>query len=221
MKKLLKKLLVGEGRAGRKIPFGLYKGITLSIDPAVESNFYLGLYERETVPWLRGAGRKARSLVDAGAGCGELSAWGLSQRNIEKVMAFDSSPDRWPIFDENMRLNGFDRDDRLTAVHGMFLGPDDASDADRIIGSLPEPILLKIDVDGGEQAILENMRHLLSRKRCLFLIETHSRELDEACYRILEEARYRVSRIRPAWWRCILPEQRPSEFNQWLVAERD
>lgn len=221
MKKLLKRLLIGGGRAGRRIPFGLYKGITLFIDPAEESSFYIGLYERETVPWLRAAGRKARSLVDVGAGCGELSAWGLSHRTIANVLAFDSSPDRWPIFDENMRLNGFDRDPRLTAVHGMFLGPDDAADADRIVGGLPEPVLLKIDVDGGEQAILESMRHLLGRKRFLFLVETHSRSLDEACYRILDEANYRVRRIRPAWWRCLLPERRPLEFNQWLVAERD
>ena len=124
------------------------------------------------------------------------------------------------MFHENMRLNGFTSDDRLTSVEGMFLGPDEADDAERILGDLPEPILFKIDVDGGEQAILENMRPVLLRKQCLLLVETHSRSLDAACFRLLTEAGYRVGRIPPAWWRRILPEQRPCDFNQWLSAER-
>lgn len=219
LKRMIKACLLGSGRRARKIPFGLYKGLSLSIDPAVESLFYLGIYECETNPWLREAGRRAASVVDAGAGCGELSMWALRQTNVRTVLAYDSSPARWPIFRENLRLNGFGDDSRLTAVQGMFLGPD-AGPAWQTLGDLPEPVLLKIDVDGGEEAILRNMHDVMRRKACLFLIETHSKELDAACRMLLEEAGYRVSAIDPAWWRCFIPEQRPAEFNRWLVAER-
>lgn len=219
LKKLLKKSLLGTGRRGRRIPFGLYKGLTLSIDPAAESLFYLGLYERETYAWLRRAIARAATVIDAGAGCGELSMWAMRHPQIERVLAYDSSPARWPIFEENRRLNGFEGDARLVGIQGMFLGPE-SEPAWQLLGQLPEPILLKIDVDGGEVAILQALHDVLRRKQCLFLIETHSKELDRGCRSLLEQAEYRVSEVNPAWWRCLVPEQRPADFNRWLVAER-
>lgn len=220
VKNFLKRLILGKGRAGRRIPVGLYKGLTLSIDPATESNFYFGLYERETAPLLRKAGRVARSLIDVGAGCGELTVWGLSHPNIERVLAYDSSPERWPIFFENLRLNGVSGDDRLQAEQAMFLGRNKTDVAEEVLGELPEPILFRIDVDGGEQEIIESMLSVLRRKRSLLLIETHSRELDQGCFTLLSNLGYNVTRIAPAWWRKIIPEQRPLGFNRWLWAER-
>jgi precorrin-6B methylase 2 len=219
LKSLIKRCLLGTGRRGRTIPFGLYKGLRLSIDPAVESLFYLGLYERETNTWLQNAIQRAATVVDAGAGCGELSMWALRHPNVKQVLAYDSSSTRWPIFEENARLNGFKGDSRLKGIHGMFLGPD-SEPAMHVLGSVPEPILMKIDVDGGEEAILEALHDVLRSKKCLFLIETHSRQLDDACRALLDHAGYRVSVINPAWWRCFVPEQRPADFNRWLVAER-
>ena len=219
LKKFVKACVLGTGRRARKIPLGLYKGLTLSIDPAVETLFYLGLYERETNAWLQSAIRRAASVIDAGAGCGELSMWALRYPNVQRVLAYDSSPARWPIFKENLRLNSFQGDARLTSVQGMFVGPDSEPAWDTL-GTLPEPILLKIDVDGGEEAILRGLHDVMRKKACMFLIETHSRQLDDHCRSLLEKAGYRVSVVSPAWWRCFVPEQRPAEFNRWLVAER-
>lgn len=219
MKQILKHLFLGKERKGRRIPFGLYQGLTLSIDPRTDMSFYLGFYERETMPWLRAAGRTARSLIDVGAGCGELSIWGLAHTTMERVVAYDSSPERWHLFHENVRLNGFDHDPRLVTVEEKFLGGEHREVADEVFGDLPEPILLKVDVDGGEQSILEKMQNSLLHKRFLVLIETHSKELDEVCFQILTEAQYSAVRITPAWWRIILPEYRPLPFNQWIVAE--
>lgn len=84
---------------------------------------------------------------------------------------------------------------------------------------LPEPILFKIDVDGGEEAILSTLATIVRRKRCLFLVETHSRELDATCGTILSDAGYSVNQIPQAWWRRFYRENRPLEFNQWLTAE--
>lgn len=219
LKNLIKTWILGTGRKSRVIPFGLYKGLTLSIDPAVETLFYLGLYERETYAWLRHAIRKASTLIDAGAGYGELSMWALRYPHVQRVLAYDPSPARWPIFEENRKLNGFEGDARLTGIQGMFLGPGSES-AGHLLEALPEPILMKIDVDGGEVAILEGLHDFLRRKQCLFLIETHSRQLDADCQSLLKQANYRVDVVSPAWWRCFVPEQRPADFNRWLVAER-
>lgn len=220
MKRIIKKLLIGEGRKACRVPFGLFRGLTLSLDPAVETNIYFGLYERETYSWLRRAGREARSLVDAGAGAGELTIWGLAHDNIRRVLAYDPAPHRWDFLRENLRLNRQESDPRLTLVEDFFLGGTRVEEDLRILEELPEPILFKVDVDGGEEAILNLLMPTLRKKRCLLLIETHSQPLDEACGRLLEEAGYEVRRIPQAWWRCFYQENRPIDWNQWIVGRK-
>lgn len=219
MKSFLKHALLGRGRRGRCIPFGLYRGLMLSIDPASEMGLWLGLYEAETTSWLRAAGRKVRSLVDVGAGYGEMTVWGLRQPEMEKVLAYDSKPERWPVFRENLAHNNLTGDGRLSTVEGWFLGGDDDEHSLASLQALPEPVLLKIDVDGGEEAILRKLRHLLPAKKMQVLIETHSAELDRTCRQLLAEAGYDAKSITPAWWRRVVRERRPIGFNQWLVAE--
>ena len=151
MKTLLKKMLLGTGTRGRRVPFGLYKGLVLSINPAVDASFYFGLYEAETAPWLRRAILQCKSLVDVGTGCGELAVWGLSFPHVSRVLAYDSGSERWASFYENVRLNDFQGDPRLTAVQGPFLGSGRTGDAEKLLAVLPEPILFKIDIDAGRK----------------------------------------------------------------------
>lgn len=220
MKRILKTLLFGSGRTERHIPFGLYAGLTLSIDSSSEINLWLGTYEAETTPYLRRAGKQARTLIDVGSGNGELTIWGLKQPFMEHVLAYDPKPERWPVFRENLALNNLANDRRLMACEDCFLGDDDSESVVQLFENLPEPILIKIDVDGGEEVILRRMKQVLKNKRLMFLIETHSQELDHACYDLLESAGYAVKRIKPAWWRMLNPERRPLEFNQWLAANQ-
>ena len=37
----------------------------------------------------------------------------------------------------------------------------------------------------------------------------------------LERNGFRVRIVPNAWWRVVLPEQRPVELNRWLVAYRN
>lgn len=203
------------------IPFGLYAGLKLSVDPSCETGLLLGTYEAETSAWLRQAGRQARSMLDVGAGYGELTAWALRQPGMERVLAYDPKPERWPVFEENMALNGFAADARLQAVAGWFLGPEDEDETLRLLAGLPGPILLKLDVDGGEEVILRKLQPLLSSASFLVLVETHSPDLDDACRDLLGRAGYATEVVSPAWWRRVLPEQRPLTFNRWITATRE
>jgi len=221
VKKRIKHLILGEGRKPRRIPLGLYRGLTLSIDAGQESLFYFGLYEAETNPWLRRLTQNAKTFIDVGAGCGELTAWALRIRGMERVLSYDVSPSRWPIFYDNMRLNGLDTDPRLTKVQDFFPSGDQVSAVGALFERLPEPIFMKIDVDGGEEAILSCMSDVLKRKKLSLLVETHSKQLDDACFKILQSAGYNCRRIQFAWWRRIFPERRPEAFNQWIAAWRD
>jgi hypothetical protein len=219
MKQAIKRLLFGTCRRPLRIPFGLYKGLTLSIDPRGELGYFFGTYEMETHSWLRAAGKAARSFVDIGAGSGELVVWALSQPAMKRAMAYDSSPARWNLLRENLLLNGFQNDPRLNAECAEFLSPANAVKDSAAFQSLPEPILFKMDIDGGEEHVLRAMRNLLGAKQMFVLIETHSFDLDTACSLLLEEAGYRVQRIAQANYRCVLPERRPLAFNQWVTAD--
>jgi precorrin-6B methylase 2 len=217
MKSTLKKIIFGNGRRPFLVRCGLFRGLRLSIDPACETTLLLGLYEAETSALLRRAGRTMKSLIDVGAGYGELTAWALSQPNTERVMAFDPKPERWSVFRENMALNGFLDDTRLVPVADFF--PGNVASEEMLL-SLPEPVVMKLDVDGAEMVVLEAIGGVLRRRRFALLVETHSEELDSRCRKFLEDLGYKVTVISQAWWRKWIPEQRPIGFNRWLWAER-
>jgi len=217
MKSTLKKLLLGSGRRPCRIWTGLFGGLRLSIDPATETTLLLGLYEAETTPFLKRAGRRMRSMIDIGAGYGEMTAWALKQPHTLRVLAFEPGAARWPIFRTNMELNGFADDARLLPVADLFSGNADQA---AMLLSLPEPVLMKLDVDGAEMEVLKSVGSVLRQRNFFLLVETHSVELDCDSRSFLESHGYRVTEISQAWWRTILPERRPTGFNRWLWAER-
>lgn len=216
MRSVLKRWLLGKGRRIRKIPFGLFQGLNLSVDPGSETSLWLGLYEAEVTPWLRKAGRQARSVVDVGAGHGELSVWALRQPRVEKVLAYEPDESRWPILAENLQANGLSRDARLQMVKD-FLTP---SRARQDLQSLPEPVLLKLDVEGAEKEILEILQDLLREKSFLIMVEVHSAAIRQETEARVRACGYRVTSIPRGWWRRLLPERRILDFNQWFVAEK-
>jgi precorrin-6B methylase 2 len=218
VKRLLKKVLFGSVRKPMRIPLGLYKGLTLNLDPNGDLAYFFGTYEVETHAWLRSAVAVARSFVDIGAGNGEMVVWALSHANIEQVLSYDAAPERFELLKGNLALNGFATDSRLRAVCGEFAGETSRPADIRNVMALPEPILLKMDIDGGEQHVLDELAEVLRRKQILVLIETHSRELDSACLAQLRAAGYQARQIAHSKWRLFLPEHRPLEFNQWIVA---
>jgi len=216
LRSVLKRWLLGKGRRIRKIPFGLFQGLNLSVDPGSETSLWLGLYEAEVTPWLHKAGRQARSVVDVGAGHGELTVWALRQPRVEKVLAYEPDESRWPILSENLQANGFSKDARLQVVKD-FLTP---SRARQDLQSLPEPVLLKLDVEGAEREILEILQDLLREKSFLIMVEVHSAAIRQETEAQVRACGYRVTSIPRGWWRRLLPERRILDFNQWFVAEK-
>ena|SRR2546428_2661464 len=87
-----------------------------------------------------------------------------------------------------------------------------------LIRDLPRPILLKVDIDGGEANLLESAEGCKYLQDLRWVIETHSKELEGQCIHWLRFHGYDTRIIRNAFWRCILPEQRPLAHNRWLVA---
>ena len=89
---------------------------------------------------------------------------------------------------------------------------------DSLAERIEQPCLVKVDIDGGEVSLLEGARNLLRSPETRWIIEVHSKALQEKCLELLQTANYRTLVVRNAWWRNFLPELRPGELNHWIIA---
>jgi hypothetical protein len=217
VKSLLKSLLPA-GLHPRRILSGLCRGLVLELDLSRDAQMWLGAYEREIHPALRRLAAAAAAFVDIGAGAGELSLWFATCHPGRPVHAYEPDPDQRSLQQRNLK-NNFTAPPPHVHIHDGFI---DASPGGRplddITARLPTPTLVKIDTEGAEARILQSGPRLLQNRAARFLIETHSRELEESCLRLLHSAGYQTSIIPQAPWRRWLPELRPLEHNRWLAA---
>jgi hypothetical protein len=100
-------------------------------------------------------------------------------------------------------------------VEGFVDDGERSLDALSVSVGLPRPGLLKIDVDGGEGAVLRGAARLLAEARPEVIVETHSPGLERECGDLLLAAGYRVVVVPQ---RRRLRQNRPAAHNRWLVA---
>jgi hypothetical protein len=88
---------------------------------------------------------------------------------------------------------------------------------DRLVleGELPPPALLKVDVDGGEVAVLRGARQLLATHHPHVIVETHTAGLEHDCGDLLLGCGYRPVVVPQ---RRRFRQNRPAAHNRWLVA---
>ena len=194
----------------------------MNLDLATSAQLYTGLFEREISPHLRRLSRGIATAIDVGAAFGEYTLFFLAKTQAVKVLAFEPEQALWPKLYANLALNGLDEDPRLELFR-LFLTnrTDHCSCAlDSFVNLIHQPCLIKIDVDGGELDVLAGAAQLVQWPRVRWLIETHSPQLERECISYLQRAGYETQVVHNAWWRAIVPEQRPVEQNRWLFATR-
>lgn len=221
--RLAKSLAFGTTERPFRVRSGAFRGFEMTLDPNHQTQYILGLHEREVHRWLAPLAAGARTAVDVGAASGEYALYFLRSTTVETVLTFDPDDVSRRQFDANLTLNGLADDPRLVAS-AKFVRSFEAADAvtlDGLAARHPLPFAVKIDVDGGEVDILRGAAELLKTGQARWLIETHSAELERDCQAILTAAGYRVTIVRNAWWRAFVPEQRPIPHNRWLVAFPD
>lgn len=185
-----------------------------------QTQLYLGLWEHETYRFLRAAVDRADWLMDVGAGSGELVLAFLRRRPAGRAWALEPNGAGRAAIARNLALNQ-DIDRSRLVVLPEFAG---AVSRERFIrlddltATAQCPGLIKIDVDGAELDVLAGASRLLARADVDVLVETHGIELERACVDLLERSGRRCQIIPNAWWRCVVPEQRPSAHNRWLAA---
>jgi hypothetical protein len=219
----LKNLVFPPERNPRNIVAGPFKGITMGLSLRNETQVYLGLFEKETHPWLMRLSRSLKTAVDIGAANGEYTLFFLMKTEAKTVYAFEPDTSCLPILQENLSLNGIAQTPRLK-ICTKFVGESESGGKirlDALADSINSPCLIKMDVDGAEERILKGAMVLNGLPGIRWLIETHSKENEIGCLEILSGAGFQTRIIRNAWWRSFVPELRPIPHNRWLAAWKE
>ncbi|MGD0840151.1 MAG: FkbM family methyltransferase [Candidatus Acidiferrales bacterium] len=223
LKSKLKSWLLPSGRSPRRIRFGLLGGLTMQMDLAHHSQRWLGLQERELCEWVRRFARDINTAVDVGANDGMYTLYFLARTSARKVYSFEPSTDCIRELEQNLALNDLAANERLK-IDARMVGASIAQDwttLDSLAASIVPPCLIKVDIDGGERDLLSGASRCLALPGMRWIIEVHSKALEQDCLRALTEVGYHVEIVPNAWWRNVIPELRPGELNHWLVAYRD
>jgi hypothetical protein len=216
----LKRSLFPSGLAPRMIRSGLLAGLTVELDFAHHTQRWLGLQERELYGWFRRLSGGIRTALDVGASDGMYTLYFLAKTPAERVFAFEPSVDCVRQLNSNLALNGLDENPRLEIVPKSVGAAANGQQAtlDSFAERINQPCLVKVDIDGGEVSLLEGAQTLLHSSETRWIIEVHSNALQAKCLEILQAANYSTLVVRNAWWRHFLPELRPGELNQWIIA---
>ncbi len=209
-------------RAPCTILSGTFRGITMSLSMRTQLALYLGLYEREIFRWARRLSRDIATAIDVGVAEGQYALFFLRRTSAATVWAFEPDLNVLPLLQENLRLNGLSQTARLELKH-VFVGDSDGDREirlDTIADSVQSPCLIKVDCEGAETMVLHGAQRLNDLPDIRWLIETHSKALEDDCLRILTQSGLQTRIIANAWWRTILPDYRPLEQNRWLAAWR-
>jgi len=223
VKSYLKGLVFPQGKTSRIIRGGMLAGLRMEVDFAHHTQLWLGLQERELAGWFRRFSRGICTALDVGANEGIYTLYFLARTPARKVLAFEPLPENLLHLKNNLALNQLDSDQRLEIVP-KFVGSsrgDECIALDAFSDAIICPSLIKVDIDGGEMELLQGARKILSMSGVRWIVEVHSKHLEEQCLEILQKAKYRTVVVPNAWWRYFLPELRHVELNHWLVAARD
>ncbi|HAN45491.1 MAG TPA: hypothetical protein DCQ32_02955 [Cyanobacteria bacterium UBA8156] len=216
----LKNRLVAKGMFPYRVPLGLYQSLHLYLDLSTQSQVYAGLWERETYPWLRQAARRAQWVVDVGAGKGELCLFFAQHSTAHRIVAVEPQASETGWIEANCQLNPPAWRQRIEIQQkciGRSTDPGYVA-LDDLGLALTESGFIKVDVDGFEMEVLQSGEHLLREGKVDLLVETHSPQLEKDCVAWLTARGYECQIVDNAWWRFLIPEQRPLELNRWLWA---
>jgi precorrin-6B methylase 2 len=219
MKNSVKNLLFGRSNI-QKIKAGIGKGVFMKIDVSNKAQRILGLDEYEIQKVFKSYSQIAKYFFDIGASDGYYSLLFRKLNPNGSIYMFEAQERFRKEIESNFSLNSFPINYQHFAKYASDKIDNNNVTIDSIFQKRGESLLFKIDVDGGEEVVLKGMEQTMINNKCLFVIETHSKELEESCINFLNKNGYSCKVINHAWFRFFLPEERVIEHNRWLVAEK-
>jgi predicted RNA methylase len=218
-----KDLLVADETRYRRVLFGVCKGNYLPMNLRYRMRTLLGLYEPEIAGYVRAYARPGVVCYDAGAADGYYSLAFAKLVAPAPVYAFEADAGLCRVLSQTLEENRHLRS--KVEVRNVFLGANVDRSANQVSldhlvfqeGLLP-PRLIKMDIEGGEYAVLSGASRVLNECRPNLILEVHSPQLETDCQKLLKSAGYDVRIIKNS---RLAGEGkfRPLELNRWLCAE--
>jgi FkbM family methyltransferase len=193
--------------------------------------YWLGSYEMGTVARFAGAVPPGGTVFDLGANVGYytlLSAVKTGPRG--RVFAFEPLPRNLDYLRRHLALNRIANSTVVAAAvsdqGGTVRFAEDASTSRGRIGAggfevpavsldewaekegIPDPALMKIDIEGAEFQAIQGARRMLARTRPAIFLSTHSGKVHRECLSLLESLGYR----------CEALDGRPLERSREILA---
>jgi FkbM family methyltransferase len=186
---------------------------------ATRINFFLGTYEPEQTEAFVRAVKPGAVVYDVGAHYGyySLLASHLAGGN-GRVIALEPSPRNLRVLRKHVELNratnitvletalsdhqGEARFDNRAGSGVGHLSPEGPltvklTTLDVLAREFPPPKVLKIDVEGAEEAVLLGARETLSKAKPTVFLSTHGASLADNCSRMLQGFGYSLRELLP------------------------
>jgi Methyltransferase FkbM domain len=201
---------------------GPFRGARIVANPRASLRKLLGIYEHELNAWLAAALPRIGRLIDVGANDGYFSFGGAAamrragrsaeiicfepqtQHFAELRRAMDAQPEPRPELRLIAAMVGEHEDANTTTLDALAV-------ADR------DNTLIKIDVEGGELAVIAGARSWL-RPSNLFLIEVHESSYIEPLMKTFASHGLTLRQIDQRPLPILGREQRDVD-NRWLVSQ--
>jgi hypothetical protein len=197
---------------------GLTRGVRLRMDFRLHSLVLFGLYEVELAPHIRDLCRPGTTSYDIGAHDGYYALI-LAKRARDRVLAIEPDPEARAALADVLRANPSLAPfvEVVPELVGGSPGEGHTTTLDELAWREKSfvPDLVKVDAEGAEAEILRGAQRLLRERRPHFVIETHSRGLEDECIALLRAAGYDPTIVEQRRW---LRESRPLLHNRWIVA---
>lgn len=209
----VKKRLLTSGPRFRKVPFGPASGCVMAIDLQHQLLQYFGLYEIELASSFRSVLKKGYRSFDVG-GQGGYDALIMAKLTGGPVVSFECEHAAAEEMRETFARNPFS----IQTVEAFVSDKVDAqcTTLDHTAAETFVPDVIKIDVEGAEDAVLRGAERIIRERKPHLIIEVHSVEKEKACLEILRTHGYEPRIIDRRKW---LKEHRPLEHNRWLVCQ--
>jgi FkbM family methyltransferase len=213
--------LDGATTARMKVRAGRLRGATLDIDPRVQADVVLGVYERRLSRHALGVLREGDTAFDVGSHLGYFALlMATAVGPSGSVVCFEPNDSLHAALEGNVERNRdliaakvsvartavgavsgsttFFKDDHSTRGRLWSEGGSrvEVTTLDEAAEAFGTPRFVKVDVEGGEMDVLSGGPRLLAARTTGFGIEIHSPALAEGCTALLRDAGYDCHSVR-------------------------
>ena len=197
---------------------GPARGIKWSAGAGV-ADFWMGTYETEKAELLFRHVKPGWTAYDIGANVGFYSL--LVSRLVGPsghVVAFEPSPRNLEFLRHHLNLNhttnvkvldvavsdaegvtrfSVDSDPKKSRITDAGEITVRTTTLDRLIGELPMPDLIEMDIEGAEYSALRGAERMLRTLRPVIFLSTHGHDIHRACCELLRSLGYKLRPIGP------------------------